>query len=249
MVKDEQISNRALTPERVPRPTADLDEIFRFAFSYDGYKEAGSSEACAEIANARHQGTLDDLRTCLFFEQRRWRHLGYDPGEGDLEYIRGLVAQIAERVSQPRRREKRMTLEQAIALAARKHQGQRDKIGAAYILHPLRVMLRMHSEPGRRVAVLHDVMEDCGVTADELRKLGLPEAEVEAVKALTRGPDEAYLGFVARAGKNGLARKVKLADLADNMDPDRLALVEKAKREELLEKYTGAKRLLERMDD
>jgi hypothetical protein len=249
MAIDKPISNRALTPERVPRSTASLDELFHFAFTYDGYTEAGSSEACAEIANARHHGTLDDLRTCLFFEQRRWRHLDTEMGEENERYVRGLVMQIAERVSRPRRRERVMSLEQAIAFAALEHKGQVDKVGAAYILHPLRVMLRMHSVPGRRVAVLHDVLEDCGVTPDELRKKGLPEADVEAVVALTRPPGEEYMDFVARAGRNGLARKVKLADLADNMDPDRMALVERDRREALREKYTAAQRLLERLGD
>jgi (p)ppGpp synthase/HD superfamily hydrolase len=154
-----------------------------------------------------------------------------------------------ERVPRPRRRERVMKLEQAIAFAARKHRGQVDKVGAAYILHPLRVMLRMHSVPGRRVAVLHDVIEDCGVSRGELLEAGLPEADVEAVEALTRRPDETYRDYVARAGENGLARKVKLADLADNMDPDRLALVERARREALLEKYRAAKDLLERLPD
>ena len=35
------------------------------------------------------------------------------------------------------------TLERAIALAATVHSGQRDKAGAPYILHPLRMMLKM----------------------------------------------------------------------------------------------------------
>ena len=35
------------------------------------------------------------------------------------------------------------TLERAIAIAATAHAGQTDKAGAPYILHPLRVMLRL----------------------------------------------------------------------------------------------------------
>jgi len=37
------------------------------------------------------------------------------------------------------------TLERAIAIAATAHAGQVDKGGAPYILHPLKVMLRMSS--------------------------------------------------------------------------------------------------------
>ncbi|MGZ7078608.1 MAG: GTP pyrophosphokinase, partial [Thermoanaerobaculia bacterium] len=61
------------------------------------------------------------------------------------------------------------TLERAIAIAAEKHAGQTDKAGAPYILHPLRVMLRVSTNDERITAVLHDVVEDCGVTLEDLR--------------------------------------------------------------------------------
>jgi hypothetical protein len=93
-----QIPNDELIAERIPRPDATWYEIERFALTFDGYKHAGSFEACAEIANTRRNETLDDLRTRLFFEQRSYRHSGWPP-EGDaLEYIRGLVRQIREKV-------------------------------------------------------------------------------------------------------------------------------------------------------
>jgi hypothetical protein len=50
-------------------------------------------------------------------------------------------------------------LERAIAIAAEAHAGQVDKAGAPYVLHPLRMMLRMSSIDERIVAALHDV---CG---------------------------------------------------------------------------------------
>lgn len=48
------------------------------------------------------------------------------------------------------------TLERAIAMAAIAHQGQRNKADAHYILHPLRVMLRVATEAERITAVLHE---------------------------------------------------------------------------------------------
>ena len=51
-------------------------------------------------------------------------------------------------------------LDRAIEIAVQAHSGQLDKGGAPYILHPLRVMLRMATEEERIVAVLHDVVED-----------------------------------------------------------------------------------------
>jgi (p)ppGpp synthase/HD superfamily hydrolase len=142
-----------------------------------------------------------------------------------------------------------MTLEQAIAFAALCHEGQKDKAGETYILHPLRVMGRLRTLAERRVAVLHDVVEDCGVTLAQLRKLGIPAREVRAVDALTRRHGEPYLAFVARAGEDALARRVKLADLADNMDERRLAKLPPERREALVEKYTAAKALLDRLPD
>lgn len=114
------------------------------------------------------------------------------------------------------------TLEEAIALAVRAHQRQKDKAGAPYILHPLRLMLRMDSEPAMMVAVLHDVVEDSPITLENLRELGFPETVVTAVDSLTRRPEESYEAFIDRVKLNPLARRVKLADLEDNMDLRRL---------------------------
>jgi hypothetical protein len=65
------------------------------------------------------------------------------------------------------------TLEHAIALAACAHAGQVDKAGQPYILHPLRVMLRLSGADERIVAVLHDVVEDTPRTIERLRALVL----------------------------------------------------------------------------
>ena len=48
---------------------------------------------------------------------------------------------------------KQGTLERAIEIAARTHAGQLDKGGAPYILHPLRVMLRVAPGVQQIVAV------------------------------------------------------------------------------------------------
>lgn len=116
-------------------------------------------------------------------------------------------------------------LARAVAVAADAHAGQQDKNGAPYILHPLRVMLRVEGEEARIVAALHDVVEDSAGrwTLDGLRTAGFPQAVVDAVDAITRRPDEEYADFVVRAARNPLAKQVKLADLQDNMDMTRLA--------------------------
>jgi (p)ppGpp synthase/HD superfamily hydrolase len=114
------------------------------------------------------------------------------------------------------------TLERAIAIAAKAHEGQVDKAGAPYILHPLRVMLHVATIEERIAAVLHDVVEDTEVTLEVLRKEGFSEEVVNAIDSLTRRPEEDYDAFVARAASNPIGRQVKLADMEDNSDLSRI---------------------------
>lgn len=113
-------------------------------------------------------------------------------------------------------------LEDAILLAVQSHRGATDKAGNPYILHPLRMMLRLDTDEERMAAVLHDVVEDTTVTLDDLREAGYPPAVVEAVEHLTARSGETYEEFIRRAARNPIARRVKLADLEDNMDVRRL---------------------------
>jgi hypothetical protein len=87
-------TQKCLTIEDLPGPQADWSTIGAFALTFDAYVVLGSFEACAEIANARNSETLTDLRTCLFFEQRRWRHFGEEPDSSSMEYIHGIVEKI-----------------------------------------------------------------------------------------------------------------------------------------------------------
>jgi (p)ppGpp synthase/HD superfamily hydrolase len=96
------------------------------------------------------------------------------------------------------------TLEKAISIAVRAHRGQTDKAGAPYILHPLRLMMRMNSEAARIAAVLHDAVEDSGgrVTLERLGDAGFSKDIVHAVDCLTRRHRERYDDFIARARAN-----------------------------------------------
>ena len=114
------------------------------------------------------------------------------------------------------------TLERAVALAAKAHEGQVDKAGAPYVLHPLRMMLRLATAEERITAVLHDVVEDCGVSLAMLRAEGFSEAVIAAIDSVTRRPDESYETFVLRAASNPIGRQVKLVDLEDNCDLSRI---------------------------
>ena len=114
-----------------------------------------------------------------------------------------------------------------------------DKAGQPYVLHPLRMMLRLTTPEERITAVLHDVVEDCSWTLDQLRAEGFSEAVIDAVAAVTRQPHETYEAFVLRAAANPIGRRVKLADLADNSDLSRIANPTERDRKRL-EKYRRA---------
>jgi (p)ppGpp synthase/HD superfamily hydrolase len=115
--------------------------------------------------------------------------------------------------------------ERAIALAALAHEGQLDKAGVPYILHPLRVMLRLTGTEERIVGVLHDVVEDCGWTLQRLQEEGFSGVVIMAVDAVSQRPGESYEDFISRAAGNHIGRLVKLADLEDNCDMGRLGSV------------------------
>lgn len=135
------------------------------------------------------------------------------------------------------------TLEDAVSIAALAHRGQKDKAGALYLLHPLRLMLRMTSEAAMMAAVLHDVVEDTDWTLERLRGEGFPGEVLEAIDCLTHRDGESYEEFVERVRANPVARQVKVADLEDNMNIRRIGRLG-AKDLERLEKYHRAWRLL-----
>jgi len=113
-------------------------------------------------------------------------------------------------------------LEDAMSLAAKAHRRQKDKAGAAYILHPLRVMLRMNTNDERIVALLHDVVEDTEYTLEDLRKAGYSLKILQSLDCLTKRDGEEYGQFIKRVKRSPLARKVKIADIEDNLNLTRI---------------------------
>ena len=113
-------------------------------------------------------------------------------------------------------------LNKAIEIAAKAHDGQLDKGGRAYILHPLRVMLNCESETAQICAVLHDVVEDTPVTFGDLKDAGFTDEVLAVLDCLTKREGETYDEFIGRILPNETACRVKLADLADNMDLTRI---------------------------
>lgn len=129
-------------------------------------------------------------------------------------------------------------LHTAMRVAQLCHKGQFDKGGEPYIWHVLRVGVKLLPDIDAAVAgVLHDVLEDCPLVteAEVLYGAGGDREILTVLKLLKKGPGEDYGAYIKRAGSHPLARKVKLADLEDNLNP---------RRQELAARAVGADRIL-----
>ena len=131
----------------------------------------------------------------------------------------------------------------AIKLAFKAHEGQLDRAGLPYILHPLHVAEQMKDEDTCVIALLHDVIEDTDVTLENLREYGFTEVQVAGVESMTREDDEDYFEYIRDVKKNPLAVKVKLEDLKHNSDVSRMIEVTDRDRQRL-DKYKKAMEIL-----
>jgi (p)ppGpp synthase/HD superfamily hydrolase len=129
-------------------------------------------------------------------------------------------------------------LELAIKIAVDAHQGQDDKAGQPYILHPLAVMLSVETTAEKIVAVLHDVVEDTSVSLDDLLENGLPPFIVKAVDAITKRKGEDYQTYLSRVCSDEIARSVKIKDIHHNLS--RLSHLNPNEAGYLAKKYAGA---------
>ena len=109
-------------------------------------------------------------------------------------------------------------LERAIRLAAKVHKGQVDRLGRPYILHVMRVCMRGHDHEEQILGALHDVLERSQMTAADIAAKGFGPRIVNALDHITKREGETYEAYIDRVMKDPLASRVKLHDLADKMD-------------------------------
>ena len=111
-----------------------------------------------------------------------------------------------------------------LVLVTNAHDGQFDKGGAPYILHPLKVMhyLKTDDEELQCIALGHDVIEDTDVTYKDLRDAGISERVIRGIYSLTKLPGETLEEYKERVLANKDAMQVKLCDLRHNTDVRRL---------------------------
>ena len=114
-----------------------------------------------------------------------------------------------------------MSLDRAISFAVSAHHGQTDRAGMSYMSHVCSVITGVATEQEKIVAALHDVVEDSNTSLDTIEN-SFGAIIRHAVDAITKREDEHYAVYLARVKANELARTVKLADLAHNMQFSRI---------------------------
>ena len=139
-------------------------------------------------------------------------------------------------------------LETALSVMLETHKNQIDKAGMPYVLHPLRVMNEVEQLDYKVVALLHDVVEDAKIDNEqmlsELRAWhGFLFDIVDDVNVLSRRDGELYIDYINRIidSKSKRALSVKLADLNDNLNTERLKLLSEKDRYRLINKYLTAR--------
>lgn len=128
------------------------------------------------------------------------------------------------------------------------HAGQIDKLGRTYLQHhlePVAAKLAERGDQAEMAGLLHDVLEDTWVTADDLRGMGIPDEVITAVEAVSRRAGESYDDLIARAAADTLGIWVKLADNEVNLESNaQLAHLDPATADRLRNKYEAARRTL-----
>lgn len=142
------------------------------------------------------------------------------------------------------------TLIETEAFVRRLFFGVVDKAGEPYVEHCVRVMEGLPAaatDDERHAALLHDVLEDTDLTARDLHLSGYSERTVWLVQRLTKWKGADYGAYVAAitASRDAGLIAIKRADLKDNSDPARLALLPARERERLAAKYASAREILE----
>lgn len=137
-------------------------------------------------------------------------------------------------------------LTKALLIAITAHEGQVDKAGDPYIIHPFIVSSRMKTKDECVVALLHDVVEDTEVTLLDLLNKEIPLHIVVAVDAISKRKGETRKEYLKRVAENDLAYAVKLEDIKHNSDQKRLDKLDSKEAAYLSKKYKEALEILDR---
>ena len=117
----------------------------------------------------------------------------------------------------------------ALKIAKDAHKGQLRNDGVTpYIEHPIAVAkpfrrplstwpIKEHRAIYISAALLHDVIEDCNITKQDLIDKGVSPFIVGIVDVLTHKEYEPYLDYIIRVSHNYAARAIKIEDIKHNL--------------------------------
>lgn len=162
---------------------------------------------------------------------------------------------MAEMINKTKRTENMERLWNALLLMKQLHEGQTDKCGQPYWIHPFTVAMKCFSNYSEKelsstiVGLLHDILEDTDVDFKFITdRIPLTAEEAEALVLLTKNKDTSYMEYVKTVSKNRIAKKVKIEDLHHNTDVKRFYEANMETTDKDLErenKYYAALNLLE----
>jgi hypothetical protein len=145
-----------------------------------------------------------------------------------------------------------MIIEEALSIARKWHGDQKDKLGEDYVPgHLLRVAMTLYEGGGSddlvTAGALHDSLEDTACTPEDLTAAGVTDETVDIIGVVTKRSGETYEDFITRVIEGGQSPiDLKLADIGDNLNPERMAQLDPATVERLEGKYLPARaRLLD----
>lgn len=115
-----------------------------------------------------------------------------------------------------------------------------DMNNKPYLGHLTRVSSSVN-DALKPAALLHDVMEDIeNIKEQDLLDIGFTENTVKLVSILTKNKNEKYTDYIDSIIKAGNKNAIilKIADIIDNINPERLKTLDEKKRNYYLNKYT-----------
>lgn len=101
------------------------------------------------------------------------------------------------------------------------HDGQVDKSGKPYYLHPQAVAEKCSTPITKAIALLHDTVEDTNMDEERLEILEIPKIISDRVLLLSKPKNIDYMEYVKKVSEDPVASEVKYYDLKHNTDLSR----------------------------
>jgi hypothetical protein len=129
-----------------------------------------------------------------------------------------------------------MTRNKAMSLLTQAFLNDQEKSFGADLKKILRVMKRCTTKEEETVVLLHQLLihgKHLGFTIERLKQEYFSVTILNALSVIFRHPEDAELSYLEKLKGNLLARRVRIAELADNLDLTQLATISKLELDDL----------------